>query len=99
MSSSVTISEQKIIEIIKHYCCNTQRAHMLDIIWNKLPQHLQNKLDGFRFCNRHFPSGMYGDVIDGPPSIKFNCLKCRERHAGIATSENFFELVNYSRRY
>lgn len=69
-------------------------AHEIALVWDKLPEHLQNDIDilRYQYCQEHYSNdGEDGscsnvDVNDGPPPRRLFCCYCKVRDVNVAAN-------------
>lgn len=64
-------------------------ANEIALVWDKLPQHLQNDIDilKYQFCDDHFKSTINtSDAYDGPPPRKIFCCFCKVHDVNLSNS-------------
>lgn len=75
--------------------------HEIALVWDKLPQHLQNDIDilKYQYClehsNNNSENDINGDVNDGPPPRKLICCYCNMNDVNVA-SDNLVDLSSSS---
>ena len=64
-------------------------ANEIALVWDKLPEHLQNDIDilKYQYCNEHYNTNSdTSDTYDGPPPRKIFCCFCKVQDVHLTTN-------------
>lgn len=74
----ITISEVDFkFLLLKCIFSLTDRARVIEYLWEKLPPHIKVDYSNYRFCFDHYLKG--ATQVDGPATLKYNCPECQKK--------------------
>lgn len=91
LRSLMKMSKQQLADMPKEVMIGCA-AREIALVWDKLPEHLQNDIDilKYQYCQEHYSSdgdsGNNVDVNDGPPPRKIFCCYCKVRDVNVASN-------------
>ena len=93
LRSLLKMSKQQLADMPKEVMIGCA-AHEIALVWDKLPEHLQNDVDilKYQYCQEHYSnddkddSCSNVDVNDGPPPRKLFCCYCKVRDVNVAAN-------------
>lgn len=90
--------KQSLLKMSKYELSNMPKevilacaANEIALVWEKLPEHLQNDIDilKYQYCQDHYNMSKNGyscDTVDGPPPRRIFCCYCQVRDVNVTNN-------------